>query len=267
MDKYIKTAPEFQWTEATGDGVIYGYGVLDTQWLNFKHNHNETTPQNAFVTHWPKEYVEFYKGNPKDMKNVGENIGKALDPILDKAKELIKEIDAEKKAQEEAKKKKEEEAKAKTQTVHKNSSASKNSQVHASFVDAGLITGPLIIAGIGIAWELLKYCAAALGEKAKEDALLYYNPDGSITYITADYYSGSAARLNHVGWLGVFNNVDKVKEMSARIHQVTESKANAYSIFSKRKDFRSRITLKTKAPAKPKSTPKTPVKSAPVKKR
>ncbi len=258
MDKYIKTAAGFQWTEATGDGVIYGYGLLDMQWLNFKHNHNEATPQNAFVTHWPKEYVEFYKGGPKDMKNIGENIGKALDPIMDKAKELIKEIDAEKKAQEEAKKKKEEEAKTKTQAVHKNNSNS--GQVHASFVDGGLITGPLIVAGIGIAWELLKWGATALGEKAKEDALLYYNPDGSITYVTADYYSGSAARLNHVGWFGVFNNVDKVKEMSARIRQVTESKANAYSIFSKRKDFKSKLTLKAKTAAKSKVAPKVPVK-------
>lgn len=248
------------WTEATGDGVIYGCGTLDTNWLNTRHNHNEGTPQKAFITHWPKEYVEFYHGNPKEMKNVGENIGKAIDPIMDRAKDLIKELDEEKKRQEEERKKKEEEKGAKTQAqVKKNSTG--NGQVHASFIDGGLITGPVIVACIGIAWELLKMAFTAIGDKAKEDALQYYNSDGSITFIVADYYSGTAARMHHVGFFGWFNNVDRVAQMSERIKKVSASNAKAYGIFSKSKNFKSRITLKAaKAPAK-----KTPVKQAPTK--
>lgn len=247
------------WLNPTADGVIYGYGVLNTNWLNFTHNHSEGTPQNAVITHWPKEYVEFYRGNPKELKNVGENITKAFDPVMGSIKDLLKDIKAEEdKKKEEAEKKKQEEA-------AKNGTVSAQSTVHT--MDFGLTA--IIVASIPVAWEVVKMIINAMGEKGKDDALQNYNADGSMTFIIADYYSGTARVLNHVGWLGLFNNVDKVKQMKQRIDSVRDQSTSAMSILSKRKDWKARIRLKPvnsqKTPAKQPPVKKTPTKQAPTK--
>lgn len=233
----------------TDDGLILGHGYIDKNWLNRTHRHTEGTNQWAYIEHLPPKYVEKrIDTNRKMIDNFSkflETVNKVLEKLTKSPKSQFVMAGTEgiltAAQDEEIITMQELEALMadpymqeyiKYVTLAQDEEPSKEGfGTMASGGDSDL-RQILVIVQIAIA--LLQEGLRLLGSVQDELVRNVSNPDGSLTIVIADYYHGTARTIRHVGWFGIPNNINTVRQRGDTIRRMGERPEGGFNLKGRR---------------------------------
>lgn len=218
----IKLQNDATWKKLSDDGVIVGYGKLDLDWLNLNYNHNEGTEQYAYVKHFPAEYVKFRILDPtKRMKDIQKNLMDSIEKLFDNAKTSLGKLPL---------------SPAKKEEIKKDTVTSPPKTDNGTTIASDGISIELILEGIKFFFGMTRAINDTIGAIGDEMMSANLNADGSLTYIVADYYHGTARNIDHVGAGAIFGgHKNDVETVGKRILSLSSTDKNRVEIQSKTK--------------------------------
>lgn len=218
----VRLQKDATWKKLSDDGVIVGYGKLDLDWLNLNHNHNEATEQYAYVKHFPAEYVKFRILDPtKRMKDIQKNLMDSIQKLFDNASKSLEKLPLSPTKKEEIKK----------DTI----TSPPKTDNKVIIANDAFIVG-LIMDGIKFIWGITCSINEYSGSIGDQIISANLNADGSLTYVVADYYHGTAKNIEHVGVGALFGgHKDHVESVGKKIQALSSTDKNRVEIKSKTK--------------------------------
>lgn len=230
----------------TDDGVILGHGYIDKDWLNRTHRHSEGVNQWAYIEHLPPKYVQRQiDANRKMFDNAAkffENINKVIDKLSKMPKSHFVGTGAEIMQAAE-----EEEI---SMTELSELMGDSQIQEYINYITLATDEEPKesfgamasgddfdlrqIIAIVGVAAEILRQTFTLLGSVQDELVRNVSNSDGSLTLVIADYYHGTARTIRHVGWFGIPNNINLVRQQGNKIRRMNGRPERGFNLKGQR---------------------------------